>query len=140
MDECCICLEELNNKIFTKYFKCCKKYIHSSCLLKLYSTQNEKCPLCRSVLLTIDNQFELSEIIIIHQLNSEKINNLILNKFVNSNLHITNYASNFTTTVDVAENTNNFTTTVDHLNECLILSLILSLVVFISFLSISINK
>ena len=44
MEECFICLENLNNSIT---LKCCNNKIHNNCLVSLFLFEHDKCPMCR---------------------------------------------------------------------------------------------
>jgi len=75
---CCICLEQI--QIFNKPTKCCRNYIHKSCILTwiIYNCKIECC-LCRS-----DKIEVLVEDIISYDINNIKEYNINKDTFINN--------------------------------------------------------
>jgi len=74
MDECPICLTNLNNTITIT--GCCQKSFHTDCYLKCMK-QKAECPLCRSSDYVIKMENELPQIVIMNEQPRHKITHIV---------------------------------------------------------------
>jgi hypothetical protein len=74
--QCCICL----NTIYDLYVElhCCKQHIHKKCLIEWILNESKltsKCPICRTVIYSLDSRIEMKDFIFVLQdiLNCQKM-------------------------------------------------------------------
>ena len=113
MNNCVVCLEELNiNKLNVKTLACGHKF-HISCINSWINKCNFSCPLCRKQFIPSKSDLDCLEKRLVHEENKFKENCIKLNNFKDRNKAILSNLILHTKTV--RENIEN----IDKLKKCL---------------------